>query len=131
MGIEIAIDDFGTGYSTFKLLKQLPVDILKIDQMFIQDLLENQVDAAITRAIIDIAHSLDMRVVAEGVEKEEHVTLLQELGCDSIQGFYLSEALPRNEISKLLRVGVPGKTKARSHSTQRTAQSTKLIAEPA
>lgn len=131
MGIEIAIDDFGTGYSTFKLLKQLPVDILKIDQMFIQDLLENKVDAAITRAIIDIAHSLDMRVVAEGVEKEEHVTLLQELGCDSIQGFYLSEALPRNEISKLLRVGVPGKTKARSHNTQRPAQSTKLIAEPA
>ncbi len=113
MGIEIAIDDFGTGYSTFKLLKQLPIDILKIDQMFIQDLLENRVDAAITQAIIDVAHALDMRVVAEGVEKLEHVKLLQELGCDSIQGFYLSEALPRREVTKLLHVGVPGKTRQR------------------
>lgn len=111
MGIEVAIDDFGTGYSTFKLLKQLPVDILKIDQMFIQDLLENRVDAAITQAIIDVAHALDMRVVAEGVEKIEHVRQLQELGCDSIQGFYLSEALPRHEITKLLHIGVPGKTR--------------------
>lgn len=114
MGVEIAIDDFGTGYSTFKLLKSLPVDILKIDQMFIQDLLGNRVDAAITRAIIDVAHALDMRVIAEGVENVEHVKLLQELGCDSIQGFYLSEALPRAEITKLLHVGVPGKTRQRS-----------------
>ena len=118
MGIEIAIDDFGTGYSTFKLLKRLPVDILKIDQMFISNLLENKVDAAITRAIIDVAHALDMRVIAEGVEKVEHVTLLQALGCDSIQGFYLSEALPRAEITKLLKVGVPGKTKIRSVETE-------------
>ncbi|NNL11919.1 MAG: EAL domain-containing protein, partial [Pseudomonadales bacterium] len=102
MGIEIAIDDFGTGYSTFKLLKSLPVDILKIDQMFIQNLIENRVDAAITKAIIDVAHALDMRVIAEGVEHIEHVKLLQELGCDSIQGFFLSEALPRAEITKLL-----------------------------
>ncbi|MGB5324967.1 MAG: bifunctional diguanylate cyclase/phosphodiesterase [Pseudomonadales bacterium] len=111
MGIEIAIDDFGTGYSTFKLLKRLPVDILKIDQMFIQDIIDNRVDAAITKAIIDVAHALDMRVVAEGVENIEHVKLLQELGCDSIQGFYLSEALPRAEITELLHIGVPGKTR--------------------
>lgn len=113
MGIEIAIDDFGTGYSTFKLLKQLPVDIIKIDQMFIRELANNKVDAAITRAIIDIAHALDMRVIAEGVESAEHVELLQQLGCDSIQGFYLSEALPRTEITKILMVGVPGKTQQR------------------
>jgi diguanylate cyclase (GGDEF)-like protein len=118
MGIEIAIDDFGTGYSTFKLLKQLPVDILKIDQMFISNLLDNKVDAAITRAIIDVAHALDMRVIAEGVEHIDHVTLLQELGCDSIQGFYLSEALPRNEITKLLKIGVPGKTKLRTKAEE-------------
>ena len=111
MGIEIAIDDFGTGYSTFRLLKRLPVDILKIDQMFISDIKDNKVDAAITRAIIDVAHALDMRVVAEGVECIEHVELLQELGCDSIQGFYLSEPLPRQDITKLLKVGVPGKTR--------------------
>ena len=110
MGIEIAIDDFGTGYSTFRLLKRLPVDILKIDQMFIFDLLKNKADVAITKAIIDVAHALDMRVIAEGVEKVEHVRLLEELGCDSIQGFYLSEPLPRDEITKILRVGIPDKT---------------------
>lgn len=120
MGIEIAIDDFGTGYSTFKLLKQLPVDILKIDQMFIQDLLNNKVDAAITRAIIDVAHALDMRVVAEGVERIEHVELLQELGCDSIQGFYISQALPRKEITQLLLKGVPGKTRRPSLQQKQT-----------
>ncbi len=110
MGIEVAIDDFGTGYSTFKLLKRMPVDILKIDQMFISQLHDNRVDAAITRAIIDVAHALDMRVIAEGVENDEHVRLLQDLGCDSIQGFYLSEALPRAEVTQLLQLGVPGKT---------------------
>ena len=68
----------------------------------------------ITKAIIDVAHALDMRVIAEGVEKVEHVELLQELGCDSIQGFYLSEALPRAEVTKLLHIGIPGKTRSRT-----------------
>ena len=114
MGIEIALDDFGTGYSTFKLLKRVPVDILKIDQMFISNLLDNPADAAITKAIIDVAHALNMRVIAEGVEKKEHLNLLQKLGCDSIQGFYLSEALPRSKISNLLTTGVPGITNQRT-----------------
>ena len=114
MGIEIALDDFGTGYSTFKLLKRVPVDILKIDQMFISNLLDNPADAAITKAIIDVAHALNMRVIAEGVEKKEHLNLLQKLGCDSIQGFYLSEALPRSKISNLLTTGVPGITSQRT-----------------
>ncbi len=109
MGVEIAIDDFGTGYSTFKLLKQISVDILKIDQMFIRGLLKNTADQAITKAIIDVAHALNMRVIAEGVENSEHVELLKDLGCDSIQGFYLSRALPREEISKILRIGVKDK----------------------
>lgn len=122
MGIEIAIDDFGTGYSTFKLLKKLPVDILKIDQMFISDIIDSKVDAAITRAIIDVAHALDMRVIAEGVENIEHVELLQALGCDLIQGFYLSEALPRKEITKLLQVGVPGKTRERPMTVKQKSE---------
>ena len=116
MGIEVAIDDFGTGYSTFKLLKRVPVDILKIDQMFIADLSDNPADKAIAKAIIDVAHALHMRVVAEGVESKAHLTTLQELGCDSIQGFYLSEALPRTGISKLLREGIPGITKQRTNA---------------
>ncbi len=109
MGVEIAIDDFGTGYSTFKLLKQIPVDILKIDQMFIQNLTESEADRAITKAIIEVAHTLKMRVIAEGVERREHLELLEELGCDSIQGFYLSEALPRSEVTKILEVGLRDK----------------------
>ncbi len=116
MGIEVAIDDFGTGYSTFKLLKRVPVDILKIDQMFIADLSDNPADKAIAKAIIDVAHALHMRVVAEGVESKAHLTTLQELGCDSIQGFYLSEALPRTGISKLLCEGIPGITKQRTNA---------------
>jgi diguanylate cyclase (GGDEF)-like protein len=102
MGVEIAIDDFGTGYSSFRMLKSFPVDILKIDQMFIQDLANNDVDMTITRAIIEIAHSMDIKVIAEGVENESHVALLQELGCDSVQGFYISRALPKKEINRLL-----------------------------
>lgn len=109
MGVEIAIDDFGTGYSTFKLLKEIPVDIVKIDQMFIHGILSNKADQAITKAIIDVAHALNMRVIAEGVEKVEHVELLKDLGCDCIQGFYLSQALPREEMSKILRIGVQDK----------------------
>lgn len=109
MGVEIAIDDFGTGYSTFKLLKEIPVDIVKIDQMFIQGILSSKADQAITKAIIDVAHALNMRVIAEGVEKVEHVELLKDLGCDTIQGFYLSQALPREEMSKILKVGVKDK----------------------
>lgn len=109
MGIEIAIDDFGTGYSTFKLLKQIEVDILKIDQMFIQGLVDSETDRAITKAIIDVAHTLNMRVIAEGVEQVEHLELLKELGCDSVQGFYLSEALSRSEVTKILNVGLKEK----------------------
>ena len=82
--------------------------------MFIKGLIGSSVDVAITKAIIDVAHALDMRVIAEGVEKVEHVELLQELGCDSIQGFYLSEALPRAEITTLLHIGIPGKTRKRT-----------------
>lgn len=102
MGIDIAVDDFGTGYSSFTLLKNLPVDILKIDQVFIKDLLTNKQDAIITKAIINIGHSLHMKVIAEGAETREQVKYLQELGVDSIQGFYIGEPLPPDEIPGIL-----------------------------
>ena len=101
-GIHIAIDDFGTGYSSLSLLKRFPADILKIDRQFIRDVTESHVDATITRAVIDIAHSLSLLVVAEGVENEKHVRFLRQSNCDSIQGFYISRAVEPAQIPDLL-----------------------------
>lgn len=102
LGIRIAIDDFGTGYASLSLLKRFPADILKIDRQFIRDVTENHVDATITRAVVDIAHSLNLLVVAEGVENENHVQFLQQCGCDSIQGFFISRAVSAQQVPKLL-----------------------------
>ncbi|MGB1465754.1 MAG: EAL domain-containing protein [Alcanivorax nanhaiticus] len=101
-GIELALDDFGTGYSSLSYLKRFPVDTLKIDRSFIMDLDKNPDDAAITRAIIDMAHSLQMNVVAEGVETEEHLSILRGMSCDTIQGFLISKPLPEEELVELL-----------------------------
>ncbi|MGB2246639.1 MAG: putative bifunctional diguanylate cyclase/phosphodiesterase, partial [Alcanivorax sediminis] len=101
-GIELALDDFGTGYSSLSYLKRFPVDTLKIDRSFIMDLDKNPDDAAITRAIIDMAHSLQMNVVAEGVETEEHLAILRSMACDTIQGFLISKPVPEEELVQLL-----------------------------
>jgi len=101
-GIELALDDFGTGYSSLSYLKRFPVDTLKIDRSFIMDLDKSPDDAAITRAIIDMAHSLKMNVIAEGVETEEHLSILRDMHCDSIQGYLLSRPVPENELLELL-----------------------------
>jgi len=103
LGIEISIDDFGTGYSSLSYLKRFPIDILKIDQAFIRDLENSSDDAAITRAIIAMAHSLDLKVIAEGVEKEEHLAFLQKEKCDMVQGYLISKPLPAEEITPLLQ----------------------------
>ncbi|MBW2313782.1 MAG: EAL domain-containing protein [Deltaproteobacteria bacterium] len=87
MGLRLAIDDFGTGYSSFAYLKHFPVDSLKLDRCFVRDMETNSEDAAITRAIIQLGHSLGMGVVAEGVETEGQERLLVEAGCDRLQGF--------------------------------------------
>ena len=93
MGVGISIDDFGTGYSSLAYLKQLPVNEIKIDRSFIMDMLENESDAVIVRATIDLAHNLGMKVVAEGVESKEIVQLLKILGCDEAQGYYLGRPM--------------------------------------
>ncbi|SEA26312.1 EAL domain-containing response regulator [Nitrosospira multiformis] len=105
LGIQISIDDFGTGYSSLAYVKRFPIDVLKIDRSFIQEITTNSADAAITTAIIDMAHSLHVRVVAEGVETAEQFDFLKGRGCDEVQGFYLSPPLPANEISQLLLSG--------------------------
>ena len=103
IGIRLAIDDFGTGYSSLAYLKQFPVHTLKVDQSFVRDLPHNRDDVAITRAVIAMAHSLKMNVIAEGVEREEQLTLLEAEGCDEFQGFYCSRALPEDELIAFLR----------------------------
>jgi EAL domain-containing protein (putative c-di-GMP-specific phosphodiesterase class I) len=103
MGIRLSIDDFGTGYSSLNYLKRFPLDTVKIDRAFIQDLPENPDDAAITRAIIAMAHSLRLKVVAEGVETEAQMSFLRELGCDEMQGYLFSGPLPVDEFLQLLQ----------------------------
>lgn len=103
MGIRIAIDDFGTGFSSMSYLKQLPVDLLKIDRCFIKEISENRSDAAIAAGMIHLAHSLDLEVIAEGVENRAQLELLHEKGLDQIQGYLYSPAVPGDEIALLMQ----------------------------
>jgi diguanylate cyclase (GGDEF)-like protein/PAS domain S-box-containing protein len=105
LGIRISIDDFGTGYSSLAYVKRFPIDVLKIDRSFIGDITTNPADAAITTAIIEMAHSLKVRVVAEGVETVEQYEFLRNRGCDEVQGYYFARPLPAHEITKLLLDG--------------------------
>jgi len=93
-GVELSVDDFGTGYSSLSYLRQFPIDRLKIDQSFIRTSLLNINDRMITRAIINIGHSLGLRVIAEGVETKDHEELLKEENCDEVQGFKYSKPIP-------------------------------------
>jgi diguanylate cyclase (GGDEF)-like protein len=105
-GITIAIDDFGTGYSSLSILKALPIDILKIDQSFIRDLGKDLDDNAIVAAIVNMARALALRVVAEGVETEEQLAILEQLGCDEHQGYLYSRPLPASLLAEqLLQTG--------------------------
>jgi diguanylate cyclase (GGDEF)-like protein/PAS domain S-box-containing protein len=99
LGISISIDDFGTGYSNLAYLKRFQVDALKIDIAFIRDVTTNSDDAAIATAIINMAHSLRLKVVAEGVETREQLDFLRVYGCDEVQGYFLSKPLPVDELS--------------------------------
>jgi len=107
MGVSISIDDFGTGYSSLSYLKQFPIDYLKIDRSFVNDLRVDQDAMAIPTAIIRLAHSLQLEVVAEGVETEEQQAILADLGCDLVQGYLFGRPVPPNELEETLRWGQP------------------------
>jgi EAL domain-containing protein (putative c-di-GMP-specific phosphodiesterase class I) len=102
IGVYLSIDDFGTGYSSMNYLKRFDVRALKIDKSFICGLPQDTENAAITRAIIAMAHGLKMVVVAEGVETDEQLVMLQEYGCDMVQGFYLGHPSPHEAITQML-----------------------------
>jgi diguanylate cyclase len=101
-GVGLSLDDFGTGYSSLTHLKSLPIDEVKIDRSFIATMGSDQADAAIVRSTIQLAHSLGMRIVAEGVEDEETWERLAELGCELVQGYAFSKPLPADELEPLL-----------------------------
>jgi diguanylate cyclase (GGDEF)-like protein len=102
-GIRLAIDDFGTGYSSMSLMKQFPIDTIKIDRSFVRDLAEDSEDQAITQAIIRMGKALGMMVVAEGVETAEQETFLRDHACDEMQGFLFSKPVPPQQLADLLR----------------------------
>lgn len=102
MGVTVSVDDFGTGYSSLSHLKRFPVDTLKIDRSFVMDLPGNIDDAAITKAILSIGKSLNLSVVAEGVEDEAQLAFLREHGCDFVQGYFLSKPLPPDDLAAWL-----------------------------
>jgi diguanylate cyclase (GGDEF)-like protein len=103
MGVLVSVDDFGTGYSSMSYLRRFPIDKLKIDRCFVEEMTRRSEDASIVRAIISLAHSLRLKVIAEGVETPEQLKLLADLGCDQYQGFFFSPALAADKFMALVR----------------------------
>ena len=131
-GARVSIDDFGTGYSSLGRLQRLPVDVLKIDKAFVDDIGTGVRQGALVRAIVMMAHSLGLTVVAEGVETEVQRAFLERHSCDLYQGHLLSRPLPSGDMQRYLKdshvpqrvVAAPRKTRARAHSTHARALDT-------
>jgi len=105
MGVRLALDDFGTGYSSLSYLRRFPIDVLKIDQSFVRGLNENNQDAQLISAIIGMGKSLELNIIAEGVETVEQLNFLKSQQCEEGQGFLFSKAVPPKDFARLLQVG--------------------------
>lgn len=105
-GIHLAMDDFGTGYSSLAYLKQFPLNTLKVDKAFIDDM-GNERGKNMVDSIVTIAHNLDLHVVAEGVEDEVQLSILEELNCQTVQGYYYSKPLSSSEFEQFLKQHIP------------------------
>jgi len=107
LGVLLAMDDFGTGYSSLAYLRRFPMDVLKIDRSFVDRLGGESEDEALVRTIVRLGQRFGMHTVAEGIENETQLALLQEMGCDFAQGYLLSRPLPAGDATKLLDRGLP------------------------
>ena len=96
------MDDFGSGYSSLNMLSDMPIDVLKMDMKFVRNIEQNETVMLLVKLIIDIARYLNLEVVAEGVENDRQLSLLQDAGCNLVQGFYFSRPLPPEEFEKLI-----------------------------
>ena len=105
-GFKIEMDDFGSGYSSLNMLCSLPIDALKLDMEFIKNICDNKKEYRLVGIMIDIARLLDVPVIAEGVETKEQFELLEDLGCDIIQGYYFSKPIPADDLTVLAKAGV-------------------------
>jgi diguanylate cyclase (GGDEF)-like protein/PAS domain S-box-containing protein len=122
LGVGISMDDFGTGYSSLAYLKRFPIDKIKVDQSFIRDIPDDTDDAAIVTAIIAMARSLQLVVVAEGVETEEQISFLREHGCDRMQGFVMSRAVPPAEFARIVTDFVAARAAGREDALERAVR---------
>jgi EAL domain-containing protein (putative c-di-GMP-specific phosphodiesterase class I) len=102
--VQIAMDDFGTGYSSLAYLKRFPIDTLKVDRSFIRDIPSDSGEMKITHAIIAMAHSLKLKVVAEGVETADQLRFLQAQRCDAVQGYFLFRPVPEDQVAAVLEL---------------------------
>jgi diguanylate cyclase (GGDEF)-like protein len=122
MGVMVSVDDFGTGYSSMSYLRRFPIDKLKIDRGFVKDLMTRADDASIVQAIISLAHSLRLKVVAEGVETPEQLHSLKSMGCDQYQGFHFSPPLTANDFGALMRSREQSETAVAEIATRQARQ---------
>jgi EAL domain-containing protein (putative c-di-GMP-specific phosphodiesterase class I) len=114
MGVRLSIDDFGTGYSSLSHLQRFPLNMLKIDQSFASDVTRNSANASITRAIVSLAHSMNLAVLAEGVETAEQLELFRQQECDQVQGHLFGRPMPAEEFVRLLEGTIPIKRRERA-----------------